>query len=235
MAQQLEQSRQSSGKGQTLAEFALTLPILLLLLFGIIEFGRLFQSWVTLQNSARTAVRYASTGQYKEDRFNIEEIILCEQNNTERPVGDLGASTFDRGRGFGTIAVEMFEPPLAGITPETLYASWYGDPTGCAPGPESDQNRKDMLRLPSIYEEARRGAAGLLIEESRVSPTYDSVEDYLFSQFQRPHPDVDKLDWFDLVICSSREKVWSDDISVIYDLETGEPTLRPGEDRKSVV
>jgi hypothetical protein len=37
--------------GQTLAEFAITLPILLLLLFGIIEFGRIFQAWVTLQNS----------------------------------------------------------------------------------------------------------------------------------------------------------------------------------------
>ncbi len=50
--------------GQTLAEFAITLPILLILLFGIIEFGRIFQAWVTLQNAARAAARYASTGVY---------------------------------------------------------------------------------------------------------------------------------------------------------------------------
>ena len=46
---------QRRHKGQTLAEFALTLPILLILTFGIIEFGRIFQAWVTLQNSARAA------------------------------------------------------------------------------------------------------------------------------------------------------------------------------------
>ena len=58
-------SRNSSDarrRGQTLAEFAISLPILLLLLFGILEFGRLFQSWVTIQNAARTAARYAITG-----------------------------------------------------------------------------------------------------------------------------------------------------------------------------
>lgn len=59
-------------RGQTLAEFAITLPILLILLFGIIEFGRIFQAWVTLQNSARAAARYATTGQYDEDRYALE-------------------------------------------------------------------------------------------------------------------------------------------------------------------
>src|SRR5438477_12830285 len=55
--------------GQTLVEFALTLPLLLLLLFGIIEFGRIFQAWVTLQNAARAATRYAVTGQYDQTMF----------------------------------------------------------------------------------------------------------------------------------------------------------------------
>src|SRR5512140_3187751 len=65
--------RARSRRGQTLVEFALTLPVLLLLLFGIIEFGRIFQAWVTLQNAARTAVRYAITGQYDTNEFNIDE------------------------------------------------------------------------------------------------------------------------------------------------------------------
>ncbi|KAB2861677.1 MAG: pilus assembly protein, partial [Anaerolineae bacterium] len=51
-------------RGQTMAEFALTLPIVLILTFGVIEFARLFQAWVTLQNSARAAVRYGVTGQW---------------------------------------------------------------------------------------------------------------------------------------------------------------------------
>src|SRR4051812_32404498 len=55
--------------GQTLVEFSLTLPLLLLLLFGIIEFGRIFQAWVTLQNAARAAARVAITGEYDKDMF----------------------------------------------------------------------------------------------------------------------------------------------------------------------
>lgn len=49
---------------QSMVEFALVLPILLILIFGIIEFGRLFQAWLSVQNSARFAVRYAVTGDY---------------------------------------------------------------------------------------------------------------------------------------------------------------------------
>ena len=49
---------------QSMVEFALVLPILLALIFGIIEFGRLFQAWLSIQNSARFAVRYAVTGNY---------------------------------------------------------------------------------------------------------------------------------------------------------------------------
>lgn len=52
------------SKGQALVEFALVIVILLLFLFIIIEGGRLFQAWVTVQNAARSAGRYALTGQY---------------------------------------------------------------------------------------------------------------------------------------------------------------------------
>jgi TadE-like protein len=50
--------------GQALLEFALALPVLLLLLFGIIEFGRLLQAWMAVQNAARFGLRYAVTGEY---------------------------------------------------------------------------------------------------------------------------------------------------------------------------
>ena len=50
--------------GQSMVEFALALPILLLLIFGIIEFGRMLQAWLALENGARFAVRFAVTGSY---------------------------------------------------------------------------------------------------------------------------------------------------------------------------
>jgi hypothetical protein len=49
-------------KGQGLVEFALILPLLLLLLLGIIEGGRIIWAYVTVQNAAREAARYAVTG-----------------------------------------------------------------------------------------------------------------------------------------------------------------------------
>jgi Flp pilus assembly protein TadG len=46
--------------GQDLVEFGLTLPLLVLLLFGIIESGLLFLSFNTITNAAREGARYAA-------------------------------------------------------------------------------------------------------------------------------------------------------------------------------
>ena len=49
--------RRSSG--QSLVEFSLILPILLLLLFGVIEFARFLFSYESLNNAVREGSRYA--------------------------------------------------------------------------------------------------------------------------------------------------------------------------------
>jgi len=54
--------RQRANKGQGLVEFALIIPILLLLLTGIFEMGRVIWAYVTVQTAAREAARYAVTG-----------------------------------------------------------------------------------------------------------------------------------------------------------------------------
>ncbi|WP_043496534.1 TadE/TadG family type IV pilus assembly protein [Georgenia sp. SUBG003] len=46
-----------SERGAAAVEFALVLPILLLLVFGITEFGRAYYAQTTLSNAARDAVR----------------------------------------------------------------------------------------------------------------------------------------------------------------------------------
>lgn len=43
-------------------EFALLLPLLLLILFGTIEFGRLFSTSLVLNNAARDGARIAAVG-----------------------------------------------------------------------------------------------------------------------------------------------------------------------------
>lgn len=49
-------------QGQALVEFGLIAMVFLTLVFGIIDFARLFQSWVTVQYAAREGARYALTG-----------------------------------------------------------------------------------------------------------------------------------------------------------------------------
>jgi hypothetical protein len=44
-------------KGQSLVEFAILLPLLLLVLMGILEFGLILNSYLTINNSAREGAR----------------------------------------------------------------------------------------------------------------------------------------------------------------------------------
>jgi Flp pilus assembly protein TadG len=53
--------RRDRSSGQALVETALLLPILLILLLGAIDFGRLFFGWVSLHGTARIAANFAST------------------------------------------------------------------------------------------------------------------------------------------------------------------------------
>ncbi|HAN10748.1 MAG TPA: pilus assembly protein TadG [Clostridiales bacterium] len=49
-------------RGQSVAEFALVLPIFLLILMGIIEFGLLMSNYVIVVNAAREGGRIAALG-----------------------------------------------------------------------------------------------------------------------------------------------------------------------------
>ena len=44
-------------KGQALVEFALLIPIFLIMVFSIVDFGMGFYSWITVTNSAREGAR----------------------------------------------------------------------------------------------------------------------------------------------------------------------------------
>ena len=47
-------------RGQTMVEFAIVLPVLCLLLFGAIQFGILFNNYVTLTDAVRAGARKAA-------------------------------------------------------------------------------------------------------------------------------------------------------------------------------
>ncbi len=53
----LLKSTSLSERGAAMVEFAIVLPLLLMLVFGIIEFGRAYNNQVTLTHAAREGVR----------------------------------------------------------------------------------------------------------------------------------------------------------------------------------
>ena len=62
--------RKNGEKGQALVEFTLLIPIFMLLLLAIIDFGMGFYSWISVTNSAREGARLgvvmATTQQIKD-------------------------------------------------------------------------------------------------------------------------------------------------------------------------
>jgi Flp pilus assembly protein TadG len=54
-------------RGQAVTEFALVLPILALLLFGIIQFGLVFNNYVTLTDAVRAGARKAAVSRQTSD------------------------------------------------------------------------------------------------------------------------------------------------------------------------
>lgn len=193
-------------RGQTLAEFAITLPLLLLLVFGTIEFARVFQSWVTLQNAARSAARFASIGAIKYDLFTIpngtgprDERVL----NTIVPcIGsdDPGGSD-QRGNPATLNGVDILEGGR-----ESLFATWY-DGTDCDPGNEDHlQYRRDILRLISIMHEARDSVNSLGVEPNEyVNLGQDGVRNILYDTWSLPYPgNHESAGYFSVSVCSAR-------------------------------
>src|SRR5207247_8711258 len=54
--------RKSAAGGQALIEFALILPLLLVLIVNVVNFGAFFFAWITVANAARSGAQYMCLG-----------------------------------------------------------------------------------------------------------------------------------------------------------------------------
>ena len=71
------------SRAQAAVEFALILPIALLMIFTIIEIARMAQAWLVVTNSARVGLRYAVTGAYESSFCTLDidannNDLVCE-------------------------------------------------------------------------------------------------------------------------------------------------------------
>ena len=72
----MTRNQRCGSKGQSLVETAIVLPIVLLLIMGIIDFGLLFNNYILISNASREGARKASLG------GTDTEIVQTIQNMT---------------------------------------------------------------------------------------------------------------------------------------------------------
>lgn len=72
-----------NNEGQSLVEFALILPILLLIIMGIIEFGIMINSYLTVRSASREAARAAVVGSTNQEVMSLVSSICpnLDSNN----------------------------------------------------------------------------------------------------------------------------------------------------------
>src|SRR5450432_309422 len=204
-------SARSRRRGQTLAEFALTTPILLMLLFGIIEFGRIFQAWVTLQNAARAAARYSVTGNYDHSMFTDPNFNDLSLNAAATPPDWNPTFSSPTGYNFTTQSVDCpYVYPSSHTGPGTFFYSHWG--IVCNPAIDDHQwLRRDIFRLVGINKAAQIGAAGLSLgKDPATNDTWMDIPGA--SVGQQSYAGLVNLaenqsGWFHVFICSGRPSI----------------------------
>ncbi len=80
-------------RGQALVELALALPLIILLVMGTIEFGRIFHSYLLITNASREGARIAITGASDtEITDKINEVTLTLGSGVSSDVNRYGGN-----------------------------------------------------------------------------------------------------------------------------------------------
>lgn len=99
-----------SERGQTMVETAMVLPILLVLVFGMIDFGRVFNAWITVTNSAREGARVGAT---RQDETAIEARVAAAMGH----IDDYTVDIVNAGGASGTAVSVSVETTIDILTP----------------------------------------------------------------------------------------------------------------------
>ena len=76
-------SRQKE-RGQALVEFAVVVPLVIILIFGFVDLTRVFNAWVTIQGAAREGARYGVTGQANCTGITNDRLACIQYSAKER-------------------------------------------------------------------------------------------------------------------------------------------------------
>jgi Flp pilus assembly protein TadG len=116
--------RQEGAQG--LVEFALVVPMLFILVFGIIDFGNALKSYITTSSAAREAARYASIG----NAATTSGYVLCNSSPTNTVVQKACGTMGELNSAYASVKVECASTCTSGQTAKvtTKYQYYYITP-----------------------------------------------------------------------------------------------------------
>lgn len=105
-----------SEAGQAMVEFALVLPLLVVFLCAIIDFGWIFYHQIAINNACREGARYAAIHYVQEDQTTLLANTSQYVNDSAADIPSLVISlTYDAPQSL-TVTVQKDVPVLTGIT-----------------------------------------------------------------------------------------------------------------------
>lgn len=119
----LKKFRKTEG-GQALVELALVLPVLIMLTFGIVEFGRVFNAYLVVNQSAREGARKGIVGATDSEIITAVNNSASTLNTAKLTIAITPSQTY-RTRGASLAVsvkypVTVYIPLLSAIIPNPL-------------------------------------------------------------------------------------------------------------------
>lgn len=106
-----------SERGQSLTEFALVLPLLVVLLFGIIQFGITFNNYISLTDAVRAGARKGAVARHLDDPVGetIEQVRTAAGDLDEAQLQISVESSWEHGEQVTVTASYPYRIKLFGI------------------------------------------------------------------------------------------------------------------------
>jgi Flp pilus assembly protein TadG len=104
-------------KGQSMTEFALVLPILALLLFGVIQFGIVFNNYIQVTDAVRAGARKGAVGRHLQnpEAAVIQTVRDASTNLNQSDLDVSVSSSFQQGEDVSVTATYPYSINLLGL------------------------------------------------------------------------------------------------------------------------
>jgi len=129
-------------RGSMSVEFGLVSPILITVLFGIIEYGTLFSTMLSIQSATRDGARWGAT-----PNFNVETAPEAAADHTRESLELLGLDCSEATEMAGSCAIDAGPDPLEGYLAITVTTTIEYHPVtgGLLPVPQELVARSSFL------------------------------------------------------------------------------------------